>query len=75
MTDKIACEIYLAMNEDGDWIVTADESEALEKLAEDCGGYHARTVKLTMKMAPPVMTKVAIEVPDEAGQTVEFEAA
>jgi hypothetical protein len=73
MTDKKTCEIYVAMNEDGDWIVETDESEALSKLAEDCGGYHARVVKLTVKMAPPKMAEAVVEVPDEAGQTVGIE--
>jgi hypothetical protein len=77
MTEKINCEIFIAMNEDGGWIVGADESEALSALAESEGGYHARVVKITVKMAPPVMTEAAIDVPDEAGETskVETEAA
>jgi hypothetical protein len=70
---KTTCEIYLAMNEDGDWIVTHDESEALSKLAEDAGGYQARVVKLTVKIAPPVMTEAEIDVPGEAGETTEIE--
>lgn len=74
---KKTCEIFIAMNEDGDWIVTDEESTALEKLAEDQGGYHARVVKLTVKMSPPVMTEAEVEVSDEAGETkaIETEAA
>jgi hypothetical protein len=69
------CEVFIAMNEDGDWIVETDESDAMSKLQEDAGGYHCRIVKLTVKMAPPVMTEAEITVPDEAGQTVEAAAA
>jgi hypothetical protein len=29
MTDKKTCEIFIAMNEDGDYVVCTDESEAL----------------------------------------------
>jgi hypothetical protein len=72
MTDKITCEIFLAVNEDGDWIVANDESEALQKLGEDAGGYQARVVKVIVKVAPPVMTEVAIEVADEAGETADL---
>jgi hypothetical protein len=71
MTDLVSCEIYLAMNEDKDWIVTDDESAALEKLAEDQGGYHARVVKVTVRMSPPVMAEATAEVPNDAGQIVE----
>jgi hypothetical protein len=75
MTDKKTIEVFIAMNEDGDWIVEPDESDALSKLAEDVGGYHARVVKLTVKMAPPKMTEATVDVPDEAGQTLETKAA
>jgi hypothetical protein len=77
MTDKVTCEIYIAMNEDGDWVVSTDESEALTDLTSDAGGYEARIVKLTVKMAPPVMIEAEVEVPDEAGETkkIETEAA
>lgn len=72
MSKLIDVELYLAMNEDGDWIVTADETEALSKLGEDCGGYQGRVVKVTVKMRPPVMTEASITVADEAGQSVEL---
>jgi hypothetical protein len=75
MTEKTTCEIYIAMNEDGGWVVTNDESEALSKLGEDEGGSLARVVKVTVKMAPPVMFEATVDVPDEAGQTVETETA
>lgn len=69
--DKKTCELFIAMNEDGDWIVQTEESEALSRLAEDCGGYQARVVKLTVKMAPPKMSEAEVDFPDEAGQAVE----
>lgn len=75
MTDKVACEIYLAMNEDGGWIVTDQEDEALSKLGEDQGGYQARIVRLTVKMAPPVMTEATVDIPDEAGKEIETQVA
>jgi hypothetical protein len=74
MSKKVDCEIWIAMNEDGGWIVTTDESEALSQLAENEGGYQARLVKLTAKIAPPKITEATIDIADEAGETVELEA-
>jgi hypothetical protein len=74
---KIACEIFIAMNEDAGYIVCTDESDALRSLPRTRGGYHARVVKLAVKMSPPQMTEAEVEVPDEAGETnrIETEAA
>jgi hypothetical protein len=74
MANKVTCELFVALNEDGDWVVTDDESTALEKLAEDQGGYHARVVKVVVRVAPPVMAEASIDVPDEAGTTTELAA-
>jgi hypothetical protein len=69
------CRILVAMNEDGDWVVTDDESDALSKLSNDVGGYHARVVAITVHMSPPVMPEASVTVPDDAGETVSIEAA
>lgn len=61
------CEIFIAMNEEGDWIVTTEESEALSDLAENQGGYHGRVVKVIVRMAPPAMPETAVDIPDDAG--------
>lgn len=68
----VTCEIYIAMNEERDWIVCSDESEALSTLASDCGGYHARVVKVTVRMSPPVIAEAAVDIPDDAGTKVEI---
>jgi hypothetical protein len=73
MSEKVQVEIFVAMNEDGGWIVTNDEGEALSTLAENEGGWLARVVKVTVKMTPPVMTEATVDVPDEAGSTEEIE--
>jgi hypothetical protein len=75
MSDKVECEIFVAMNEESDWVVVAEESEALEKLANEAGGYQARVVKVTVKMSPPAMSEASVEVPDEAGETQKVEAS
>jgi hypothetical protein len=61
------------MNEDGDWIVTTDDTEALTKLGEDMGGLLCRIVKVAVKMTPPVMAEATVDVPNEAGSTEEIE--
>ena len=71
----VACEIWIAMNEEGDWIVTNDESEALSQLAENQGGYHARTVKVTVNMAPPQVPETTVTIPDESGKVEAIPAA
>lgn len=71
MADKIACEIWVAMNEDGGWVVVTDESDALTQLSENEGGYLARVCKVTVNMAPPVAIGAIVNIPDEHGQQIE----
>lgn len=75
MTAKVTCEIYLAMNEDGNWAVNEDAQEAANSVAENFSGACLKTVKLTVKMAPPEVAEHEMDVPDEAGETIETEAA
>lgn len=72
---KVEIELFIAMNEDGGWVVTSDESEALSDLGANEGGYIGRVVKIKVKLAPPVMTEATVDVADEAGETTEIEAA
>jgi hypothetical protein len=74
MRDKVECEIFVAMNEEGDWVVVSEESEALERLANEVGGYQARIAKIIVKMSPPVMAEATVKVADEAGETQKIEA-
>lgn len=74
MTNQVDVELFIAMNEDGAWIVTNDESDALSNLAENEGGYMARVVKVVVKMTPPVMSEAAVTIADEAGHTTTVEA-
>ena len=68
--DKIpvTVEIFIAMNEDGGYVVSKDESDVLELLTENEGGWRARVVKLNVKMTPPQLDEVNVVVPDEAGK-------
>ena len=65
MTDQpknVNVELFIAMNEDGDWVVNSEESEVLTQLGEECGGYQACIIKLTVKMTPPRMSEVDVAV-------------
>jgi hypothetical protein len=68
-----ASRLVSRTREDGGWIVTSDDSEALSTLAENEGGWLARVVKITVKMTPPVMAEATVDVPNEAGETKEIE--
>ena len=73
MTEPVECEIWLAMNEDGDWIVTCDEADALNELGAQQGGNIGRVVKLVVKMTPPQAQEITVTVPDTAGETATVE--
>lgn len=75
MTKSIDCEIWIAMNEDGDWSVSVDEDDALPELATQQGGYAARVVKITVTMSAPVITEASVTVPDDARDTVQTEVS
>lgn len=70
MSNKVSFNIYLAMTENGAWIVTENEEDVLSDLKEQVGDYdHARIVKVTVSMAPPMgslkMQEVFVDSPDE----------
>lgn len=41
-------EILVAYNEEGDAVFVTDESDAFDRLAEDCGGYQCRIEKIVV---------------------------
>lgn len=65
MSLPVTIDLFLAINEDGDWAVTGEESDALSELAAKQGGYYAKVVKISVVMTLPKMTEVAVTVPDE----------
>ena len=74
MTDQIKCEIWLAMNHCGDWIVTKDD-DALDKLSEEEGlGDATRVVKLTVFMKKPHVAEGIVSVADDVGEQIEAKA-
>jgi hypothetical protein len=82
MTTRTTITIFVAMNEDGAWVMSDDEDAAHEQFEEEHGedsGCSPRIVKLNVTMAPPivteadeappVVTEVDVMVPDDTGQT------
>jgi hypothetical protein len=63
-------EIWIAMNETGDYEVGRDEDAAIERWDENCGGIARRLVQLRVTMSAPDVPSVDVSVPDDAGQTV-----
>jgi hypothetical protein len=57
---------YVAVNEDGDFAVCTEESDALETLANEQGGYNARVIAVTLKgVELPRTVEVEIQAPPE----------
>jgi len=75
MFDKHEVELWVAMNEDGGYSVSTDESEVLNDLIQAQGGNAARVVKVTLQMTAPRVDEVAGEVPDDAGTVGELKTA
>lgn len=71
MSDPI--EVWIAMNESGEYEVAADEDDAIERLDQKHGFQLRRLVRLKVVMSPPEVTELDVVVPDEAGQTVKVD--
>ena len=67
MSELRTIELWVAINEDGDCEADTDEAVANERLAENCGGYNIRHIKLTLKVPIIKPTEAVIEVPAESG--------
>lgn len=74
MTDKITCELFLCINEDGNWTVGTDAGDTAEELADGYGCVCIRTVKLIARIAPPDTEEAKVDIPDDVGSTVEASA-
>lgn len=70
MTEKIEIEVWIIMDEDGDYAVGGDRDEAIENFDNNIGGSGPRrVVKRTMLMTPPAVEEgPEIDIPDNAGE-------
>jgi hypothetical protein len=72
----VVAEIYIAMNEEGEFEVGTSEEEAGERLVDTYGGCMSRIVKLPLLMTPPrTMEAPGVDIADDAGTTVAVEDA
>jgi hypothetical protein len=55
-------------SEEGNWIFTSGESSAVAGSRKIQGGHYPRVVKLTVKIAPPVMIEAETDAHDNAGE-------
>jgi hypothetical protein len=63
---KTTIEIFLAVNECGDWQVGEDAAGASELLQENYGiSYGLRVIKLYVNVTLPEYEEVSADVPDE----------
>jgi hypothetical protein len=69
----IAVEVWIAMNESGEYGLGIDAEEASENLTANLGGLSIRLVKIMVKMTPPTHVDTDVNVPDAAG-TVQAQA-
>lgn len=71
MAEPVECEIGLAMNEEGDWIICKwNETHPIAELEENFNSHAARVIKIKVKMTPPRPAEALITIPDEAGETI-----
>ena len=68
------CEFYLAINEEGSFIVCKDEEDALSKLGEDEGGYYGAVYKFTATVPAAGARNFKIEIPEEQEEAIELKA-
>lgn len=66
--EKLTCEIYLGINEDGGYVVATSDNDIPELLADNEGGNCCKIVKLTVKIATPAIEEIQINVPDTVGK-------
>jgi len=71
MTSRpVEIEVWIAMNEAGDYEVGCDEHSAIDRLEGDGGGVSRRLVQLRVTMSAPAVMSADVTVPEEAGQTI-----
>jgi hypothetical protein len=60
-------EVWIVMNEDGEYEVGKDEDDAVERFEDDVGGSFRRVVKINVTMGPPEPQVANVTIPGETG--------
>jgi hypothetical protein len=71
MSDSI--DVWIAMDESGEYEVGCDDSSAIDRLREQTGSDLFRLVRLKVTMSRPSIEELAVAVPDEVGQAIKIE--
>lgn len=72
--EKLNFEIFIAMNEGGDVAFGTSANEAKELLVDNYESLAVRIVAIGVAMTPPAIeTGPHVDIPDNAGETVEVE--
>jgi tRNA(Ser,Leu) C12 N-acetylase TAN1 len=59
------CEVFLAINEGGDWVVGTDTESVSESLANEYGAEISRIVAIRVHLNRPTVVVADVEVPDD----------
>ena len=59
-------EVWIVMNEDGDYEVGKDVDDAAEQFDDNLTGSLRRIVKINVNMTPPQVREANVAVPDDA---------
>jgi hypothetical protein len=74
-TSKTKGELYLAMNEDGDYEVGLTDEEAKDRLTDNIGGYCCRIFKVNFEANPPAYVEVDIDLKEGVDTPIEVSEA
>lgn len=76
MSKKHEFYVWVVLSEDGEEAVGITRELAIEAFEDSIGSAGgARVARILVKMALPVVAEAEVEIPDEAGDTVEVTAA
>ena len=67
MTTRQDFEIYVIVNDEGEYSIGKTETDAMAEMRKDLGGTRFRNVKLTATITLPILNEVPVNVPDDSG--------
>ena len=70
---KCEVEVWVIINEGGDFQVGADEEQAIEDFEDNHAGYRRRTFRLFLTLPLPQVTEVRGELPEAEGNAYGLE--
>ena len=65
MTTRQDFEIYVIVNDEGEYSIAKTEADAMAEMRKDLGGTRFRNVKLTVSITLPSLHEVPVSVPHE----------